>query len=219
MQLIGSVLVFLGGTGLGALVFLCLRVVSWARVQQQQALFWTSFAERAEARWAQTLALIDRHHRERVDHADAQASVVLDHVRLVAAALASEIHEAAVAHRQDHRLSTAPEPMGSPTPAPPSTTAPESTTRGPAPVQTHARRPANANTKPAAPRLRGPLPPPVPPPPPAPRVPVSDRSTPVSPLPVASSTPLGEGDATPPSGWSAEQIRAHARAPEGKAPL
>lgn len=181
MQLIGAVLVFLSGASLGALVFLCLRLSSALGASARRAAWREQQTEELHAR---LLALIERQHRERLDHDDALGTILVDHIRLAATGLAAEIHDAAVAHRNDLRLASALPPMrdagrnvGSPSPS-------------------------GGRITPPPRRVSGPLPPPVPPPPPAPRFPVSERSnTPVSGLPAIRPAPLDDSEPTPPSGW------------------
>lgn len=169
MQLIGAVLVFLSGASLGALVFLCLRLSSALGASARRAAWREQQTEELHAR---LLALIERQHRERLDHDDALGTILVDHIRLAATGLAAEIHDAAVAHRNDLRLASALPPM------------------------------RDARITPPPRRVSGPLPPPVPPPPPAPRFPVSERSnTPVSGLPAIRPAPLDDSEPTPPSGW------------------
>lgn len=107
MLLTGTLLVFFAMASFGTLVFGVLRFVRQAERLEELHLLAQEEAE--------------RRHRERLDHANALATVVTDQVRLIGAALAAEVRESAAARRNDLRLAAVLPPVRVPGEAPPTT--------------------------------------------------------------------------------------------------
>lgn len=97
MALIGAVVVFLLGSAVGLLLSLYLLV---ERVEKELAMRRAAEAERAETEAERA----NVREQERRDHLDAMAAVVLEHARLLGAALAAEIREQSAQQRNDLRL-------------------------------------------------------------------------------------------------------------------
>lgn len=97
MALIGAVVVFLLGSLVGLVLALYVRV---AHLANDLAMRGATEAERAEDEAERA----DAREQERRDHLDATAAIMLEHARLVGAALAAELREQSAQQRNDLRL-------------------------------------------------------------------------------------------------------------------
>lgn len=90
MQLIGAVVVFLGGACVGLLAGICVTLVRLARSLEEQH--------------ARALEAGEQHHRALRSQLQATTAAILDRVQLTAAGLAAQLQATAAEVRNDRRL-------------------------------------------------------------------------------------------------------------------